>query len=66
MYIDLKEAVYENLMSEIRPVQKKKKKLMQNRSHVEDLLEEGKRKAKEIASENMEEVRGMVGVGPTS
>jgi tryptophanyl-tRNA synthetase len=66
MYIDLKEAVYENLMSEIRPVQEKKEELMENRSHVEDLLEEGKRKAKEIASENMEEVRSMVGVGPTS
>ncbi len=28
MYIDLKEAVYENLMDEIRPVQKKKKELL--------------------------------------
>lgn len=65
MYIDLKEAVYENLMSEIRPVQEKKEELMENRSHVEDLLDRGKGKAREIASRNMEEVRKMVGVGPT-
>jgi len=65
MYIDLKEAVYENLMNEIRPVQKKKEELMENRDHVEKLLEEGSEKAKAIASRNMEEVRKMVGVGPT-
>jgi tryptophanyl-tRNA synthetase len=65
MYIDLKEAVYENLMNEIRPVQKKKEELMENRDHVEKLLEEGSEKARAIASHNMEEVRRMVGVGPT-
>ena len=65
MYIDLKEAVYENLMDEIRPVQKKKKELLNNRDEVEQILEEGKEKAKEIASRNMKEVRNMVGVGPT-
>ncbi|MFB6290300.1 MAG: tryptophan--tRNA ligase [Candidatus Bipolaricaulia bacterium] len=65
MYIDLKEAVYENLMSEIRPVQEKKKELMENRSHVEDLLKKGKEKAKKEASRNMKEVRKLVGVGPT-
>jgi len=65
MYIDLKEAVYENLMNEIRPVQKKKEELMENRDHVEKLLEEGSEKARAIASRNMEEVRKMVGVGPT-
>ncbi|MBS3788440.1 tryptophan--tRNA ligase [Candidatus Bipolaricaulota bacterium] len=65
MYIDLKEAVHENLMAEIRPVQEKKEELMENRSHVEDLLSKGKEKAREIASKNMEQVRQMVGVGPT-
>lgn len=65
MYIDLKEAVFENLMNEIRPVQKKKEELMENRTHVEDLLEKGKKKAKDIASGNMKEVREMVGIGPT-
>lgn len=65
MYIDLKEAVYENLMNEILPVQKKKEELMENRDYVEKLLEEGSEKARAIASRNMEEVRKMVGVGPT-
>lgn len=65
MYIDLKEAVHENVMSEIRPVREKKEQLMENRAHVEELLDKGKEKAKEIASRNMEEVRNMVGVGPT-
>ncbi|MFW6111857.1 MAG: tryptophan--tRNA ligase [Candidatus Bipolaricaulota bacterium] len=64
MYVDLKEAVYENLMNEIGPVQKKKEELMENRSHVEDLLEKGKEKARSIATDNMEEVRRIVGVGP--
>ncbi len=64
MYIDLKEAVYENLMDEIRPVQKKKKELLNNRDQVEQILEEGKEKAKEIASSNMEKVREMVGINP--
>ncbi|MBS3825969.1 tryptophan--tRNA ligase [Candidatus Bipolaricaulota bacterium] len=64
MYIDLKEAVYENLMNEIGPVQKRKEELMENRSHVEDLLEEGKEKARSIAAGNMKEVRRIVGVGP--
>lgn len=65
MYIDLKEAVHENVMSEIRPVREKKEQLMENRAHVEELLDKGKEKAREIASRNMEEVRNMVGVGPT-
>ena len=65
MYIDLKEAVYENLMNEIRPVQEKKEELMENRSYVENLLEQGSEKARTIASRNMEEVRKMVGVGPS-
>ncbi|MBS3736706.1 MAG: tryptophan--tRNA ligase [Candidatus Bipolaricaulota bacterium] len=65
MYIDLKEAVHENLMSEIRPVRERKEQLMKNRSRVEELLDKGKEKAKETASRNMEEVRKMVGVGPT-
>lgn len=65
MYIDLKEAVYENLMSEIRPVQEKKQELLNNRDQVKEILEEGSEKAREIASRNMEKVRDLVGINPS-
>ncbi len=65
MYIDLKEAVYENLMSEIRPVQEKKQELLNNRDQVKEMLEEGSEKAREIAARNMKKVRELVGINPS-
>lgn len=65
MYIDLKEAVYENLMSEIRPVQEKKQELLNNRDQVKEILEEGSEKAREIAARNMKKVRELVGINPS-
>jgi len=62
MYVDLKEAVYENLMEELRPIRRRKRELERNRSEVEKILERGKEKAEAIASRNMEQVREMVGL----
>ncbi|MFP4589667.1 MAG: tryptophan--tRNA ligase [Candidatus Bipolaricaulota bacterium] len=62
MYVELKEAVYENLMADIEPIRERKRELQNDRGQVENLMEEGTRKAKTLARENMKQIRKIVGI----
>jgi len=62
MYSRLKDAVFERLMDVLRSIQERRTKLEQ-RGDVVDVLQAGARRAQEIASETMAEVRTKVGLG---
>lgn len=62
-YEKLKEAVFEHLMQELRPIRKRKQDLRNDAESVKRTLKEGAQKAGSIARQTMEEVRHLVGVG---
>lgn len=62
MYIELKEAVFEHLVSSLEPIWERRRELEENPGAVEDYLQQGREKAEEIARENMKEIRQLVGV----
>ena len=61
-YSFLKTKLAEILVSEITPIGKEIKKLLQDRSHLEAILKKGKRKASIIAEENLKNIREKVGL----
>ena len=61
-YSFLKTKLSERLISEIIPVGKEIKKLLNDRSYLEQILKKGKEKANFIAEENLKNVREKVGL----
>ena len=61
-YSFLKSRLTEILINEIIPVGKKIEKLLDDRSHLEDILKKGKEKANIIAEENLKNIREKVGL----
>ena len=61
-YSFLKTKLSECLISEIIPVGKEIKKLLNDRSYLEQILKKGKEKANFIAEENLKNVREKVGL----
>ncbi len=61
-YSYLKTKLAELLVSEITPVGKEIEKLMNDRSHLEQILKKGKEKANIIAEENLKNIREKVGL----
>ena len=61
-YSFLKTKLAEILVSEITPIGKEIKKLLQDRSHLEAILKKGKKKASIIAEENLKNIREKVGL----
>lgn len=61
MYSRLKDAVFENLMGVLRPIQAKRAKLAAQ-GEIDEILEEGGKKARAIARETMLQVRNMAGL----
>ena len=61
-YSFLKTKLSEILVSEITPIGKEIKKLLQDRSHLEAILKKGKKKASIIAEENLKNIREKVGL----
>lgn len=62
MYSDLKDAVSASLIDTLKPIQEKKERLKENPGRVREILDRGRERAREIAVENMEEVRRLMGV----
>jgi tryptophanyl-tRNA synthetase len=62
MYSRLKDAVFENLMAVLRPIQRKRAELEAS-GEVDKILEQGAEKARAIARKNMERVRELSGLG---
>jgi len=61
-YSFLKTKLAEILINEITPVGKEIKKLLDNRSHLKEVLKKGGEKANIIAEENLKNVRDIVGL----
>ena len=61
-YSFLKTKLAELLIDEITPVGKEIKKLMEDKSHLEQILKKGTEKANIIAEENLKNIREKVGL----
>lgn len=61
-YRESKEILYNNLVKFITPLRERRKKLEENISYVEDVLENGAEKARRKAQAKMKEVRKNIGV----
>ncbi|MCR4405154.1 MAG: tryptophan--tRNA ligase [Candidatus Acetothermia bacterium] len=65
-YVRLKEAVAESLLGMLRPLQARRRELEKDLGSVRLVLEDGASRAREIAQQNMKEIRRLMGVGPES
>ena len=61
-YSFLKSKLADLLISEITPVGKEIKKLMEDKSHLKKILKKGSEKANIIAEENLKNIREKVGL----
>ena len=61
-YSFLKTKLAEILISEITPVGKEIKKLLDDKSHLKQVLKKGSEKANIIAEENLKNIRDIVGL----
>jgi len=62
LYSRLKEAVFEELMRILRPIQRRRAELVES-GRIEEILEEGAERAQKIARSTIGEVRKRVGLG---
>ena len=58
----LKTKLTEILISEITPIGKEIKKLLEDKAHLEQILRKGREKANIIAEENLKNIREKVGL----
>tara|TARA_B100001057_G_scaffold129516_1_gene128579 strand:- start:3727 stop:4710 length:984 start_codon:yes stop_codon:yes gene_type:complete len=61
---DLKKELFKLINTELGPAREKYFDLIDNPSHVEELLLEGETKALAIASKNLREIRSLIGIKP--
>ena len=60
-FSEFKESLSEVLVDKIEPITKEIKKLLNDRSYIERILDEGSKKANEIASKKIKEIHKIVG-----
>lgn len=63
-YGDLKNRVFERILDHFKDARKKRKKLQQKPDYVEDVLRNGAKEAREIASQTLARVRESAGMQP--
>jgi tryptophanyl-tRNA synthetase len=61
-YSDLKEHVAESIFAELQPLQIRRRELEQNPEYVDRVIEEGTKKAREVAQKTVREVREKMGL----
>ena len=61
-YSHLKKMLAEVLINEITPVGKEIQKLLEDKSHLKNILKKGTEKASIIAEENLKNIREIVGL----
>jgi len=62
-YVDFKSELAELIIEKLAPIQEKYKVLVENPQKLEEMLEEGARKAKEVADKTLRRVQEKVGLG---
>lgn len=60
--LDCKKILLENLLNELKPIQEKRRELINKPDYICDVLKEGYKKAKEIARKTMDEVYTKIGI----
>ena len=62
--LDCKKILLDNMHKELEPIQEKQSQLQKNREYVLEVLDNGRKKAKEIAARTMDEVYAKLGIKP--
>ncbi len=62
-YKDLKEKLSEAIYEEIKPTQERRKELERDKDYIDKILKEGAGKAREVAKQNILEVKEKMGLG---
>ncbi len=60
--LDCKKILLENMYKELEPIQKKQKELCRKKDYIYEVLKDGKKRAKAIAKETMDEVYERIGI----
>ncbi len=61
-YGDLKSSLADAIFAELSPIQEKRKELEANPEYVDKIIEEGNKKAREVAAQTLEEVKKKMGL----
>ena len=61
-YGDIKSALSEAIFAELTPLQEKRRELENNPEYVDRVIKEGAEKARAVAHETIDEVRGKMGL----
>lgn len=61
-YADFKKSLAELLVNSLEPFRKKRKEFLQREVYLQEILEQGRKKAKSIAASTMEDVRKKMGI----
>lgn len=62
-YSELKEVLGEEISKKLAPIREKRTQVLSKRGYIEDILEEGNKKARKIAQETLSEVKAKMGLG---
>lgn len=61
-FIELKDALTEAIIKELRPIQVKRKEIRENLSYLKEITDKGREKASKVARETLSEVREKLGL----
>lgn len=61
-YAELKKVLAKNIIEKLAPIREKRKELEKNKNYIEEILEEGAKKAKKIAQSTLNEVKEKIGL----
>jgi tryptophanyl-tRNA synthetase len=61
-FVELKDALAEAIFQELEPIQKRREELINNSSYLRQVIEEGREKARKVASQTLNEVREKIGL----
>jgi tryptophanyl-tRNA synthetase len=60
--VDCKKLLLSSLINELMPMRKKREELIEKKNELEEIIQEGDKKAREVAKETLEEVRKKLGL----
>ncbi len=61
-FVEIKDAVAEAIYDEVKPIQERRKELEANPKYIEDVVEDGAEKARQIASKTVKDVKEKMGL----
>jgi len=61
-FVELKDVLAEAIFQELEPIQKRREELINNPDYLRQVIEEGREKARKVASQTLNEVREKVGL----